>query len=84
MDLEDFLVSNCLLPLGSLCFVLFCVSKMGWGFDNFLQEVNTGKGLKVGRWIRPYVTYVLPLIIVLVFLIGIFTFEFADGFTLLS
>ncbi len=84
MELEDFLVSNCFLPLGSLCFVLFCVSKKGWGFDNFLNEVNTGKGLKVGRWIRPYVTYVLPFVIALIFLIGIFTFEFADGFTLLS
>ncbi|MBE6757557.1 MAG: sodium-dependent transporter [Ruminococcaceae bacterium] len=84
LDLEDFLVSNCFLPLGSLCFVLFCVSKKGWGFDNFLQEVNTGKGLKVGRWIRPYVTYVLPLVIAFLFLVGIFTFEFADGFTLIS
>ncbi len=84
MDLEDFLVSNCFLPLGSLCFVLFCVSKKGWGFEKFIAEVNTGRGLKVGRWIRPYVTYVLPLVILLIFLIGIVTFEFADGFTLLS
>ena len=64
--------------------MLFCVSKKGWGFDNFLKEVNTGKGWKVGRFIRPYVTYVLPLAIFLIFMIGIVTFEFADGFTLLS
>ncbi len=81
LDLEDFLVSNCALPLGAFCYILFCVSKKGWGFDNFLAEANTGKGLKLGRWIRPYVTYVLPLIIAAVFVIGIATFPFADGFT---
>ena len=82
LDLEDFIVSNCLLPLGSLCFVLFCTSKKGWGFNNYLEEVNTGKGIKVGKWIRPYVTYVLPLIIIFVFTVGVVTFPFADGFTI--
>jgi len=82
LDLEDFIVSNCLLPLGALCFVLFCTSKKGWGFDNYFEEVNTGKGLKVGKWIRPYVTYVLPLIIIFVFFVGILTFPFADNFTI--
>lgn len=84
LDLEDFIVSNCLLPLGSLVYILFCTSKKGWGFDNFLKEANSGAGPKVARWLRPYFTYVLPLIIVFVFIMGIITFEFADGFTILS
>lgn len=84
LDLEDFIVSNCLLPLGSLIYVLFCTSKKGWGFDNFITEANTGKGLKVARWLRPYLTYVLPLIIIFVFVMGILNFEFADNFTILG
>ena len=82
LDLEDFLVSNCLLPLGALWYVLFCVTKKGWGFDNFLKEANTGSGLKLGRWIKPYMTFILPLIIITVFVVGISTFEFADNFTI--
>lgn len=81
LDLEDFLVSYLALPLGSLCYLLFCVTKKGWGFDNFLAEANAGKGLKLGRWIRPYMTYVLPLVIAALFVIGIATFPFADDFT---
>ena len=84
LDLEDFLVSNCLLPLGALCYVLFCVTKKGWGFDNFLKEANTGKGIKLGRWIKPYMTFILPLIIITVFVVGVITFEFADNFTILG
>ncbi len=82
LDLEDFLVSNCLLPIGSFLFVLFCVSKKGWGFDNFLAEANAGKGLKLHPRLRLYFTYVLPVIIALIFVVGIFTFQFADNFTL--
>lgn len=82
MDAEDFLVSNCFLPLGSLCYVLFCVSKRGWGFDNFLKEANAGKGMKLKRWMKPYLTYVIPAVIVVIFFIGIFSFEFSDGFTI--
>lgn len=82
MDLEDFVVSNCFLPLGSLCYVLFCVSKRGWGFDNFLNEANAGKGMKLKRWMKPYLTYVIPSVIVVIFFIGIFNFEFSDGFTI--
>ena len=74
MDLEDFLVSNILLPLGSMIFVLFAVSKKGWGWKNFLKEANEGKGLKVKPWMRGYMTYVLPLIILALFLIGIVTY----------
>ncbi len=84
LDLEDFLVSYCALPLGALCYVLFCVSKKGWGFDKFIEEANAGKGLKLGRWVRPYLTYVLPIIIVVLFGIGILTFPFADNFTVLE
>lgn len=84
LDLEDFIVSNCMLPLGALCYVLFCVSKKGWGFDNFLEEANAGKGIKFKKWLRPYVTYVLPAIIILIFIIGILNFQFADNFTLLG
>ena len=82
LDLEDFIVSYCALPLGALCYVLFVVTKKGWGFDNFLKEANTGKGLKLGKWIRPYMTYVLPLIIIALFIIGIVNFPFRDNFTI--
>lgn len=82
LDLEDFIVSNCCLPLGALCYVLFCVSKKGWGFDNFLAEANEGNGLKLKRWMKPYLTYVLPVIIAVVFVVGILNFQFADGFTI--
>ena len=74
MDLEDFIVNNVLLPLGSLIFVLFCVSRRGWGWKNFFAEANTGKGLKVANWMRLYMTWVLPLIIVFVFCVGLYHF----------
>ncbi len=74
MDLEDFIVSNIILPLGSLCFVLFCTSKKGWGWKNFIDEANTGKGLKVRNSMRFYVSYILPLIIILLFVMGIYNF----------
>ena len=84
LDLEDFLVSNCCLPLGAFLYVLFCVSKKGWGFDSFLNEANAGKGLKMPRWLKPYLTYVLPIIIIAIFFIGILNFQFADNFTILG
>jgi NSS family neurotransmitter:Na+ symporter len=74
MDLEDFAVNNILLPLGSLIFVLFCVSKRGWGWKSFLEEANSGKGLKVASWMRFYMTWILPVIIVIVFCIGLYNF----------
>lgn len=74
MDFEDFLVSNIILPLGSLLFVLFCVSKKGWGWDNFVNESNKGKGIKVKKFMRPYMTYVLPVIILIVFVVGLINF----------
>ena len=71
MDLEDFLVSNIILPLGSLVVVLFCMLKKGWGWDSFLSEANTGKGLKLGRFLKGYMTFVLPAMIIVLFVIGI-------------
>ncbi len=71
LDLEDFIVSNLLLPLGSLVFILFCVTKKGWGFSNYLTETNAGSGIKLPAWLKPYLTYVLPILFLAVFLIGI-------------
>ncbi|MDO4942570.1 MAG: sodium-dependent transporter [Lachnospiraceae bacterium] len=70
MDLEDFLVSYNLLPLGSLVFVMFCTEKSGWGFDSFLKECNTGEGMNFPKVVRTYMTYFLPMIIVIVYLKG--------------
>lgn len=70
MDLEDFLVSNIALPIGSLIYLLFCVSRCGWGWKNFMEEANTGKGFKMPEWLRFYMTYLLPFIILLIFLLG--------------
>lgn len=74
MDLEDFIVSNILLPLGSLIFVLFCVSRYGWGWKNFKAEANSGKGLKVSDWMRGYMTFVLPVIVIILFVVGMYNF----------
>lgn len=74
MDLEDFLVSNIILPLGSLCYLVFCVSKFGWGWKNFKSEANMGKGAKVADWMRGYMTFVLPVIILIVFVLGLYNF----------
>ena len=70
MDLEDFLVSNNLLPLGSLVYLAFCVSRSGWGWDNFLEEADTGRGVRFPRWLRRYMTWVLPAIVVVIYLKG--------------
>ena len=74
MDLEDFIVSYNLLPLGSLLFVMFCVRKNGWGFDNFIKEANTGSGVKFPAWSRVYMQYVLPIIVTAVYLKGYYDF----------
>lgn len=71
MDLEDFIVSNVILPLGSMMFVIFSTQRLGWGWDNFTLEANTGDGLKVKPWMRKYMTYVLPLMIFALFVVGI-------------
>ena len=70
LDLEDFIISNNLLPLGSLVYLAFCTSRLGWGFDKFTKEANEGKGLKFPGWVRVYVTYILPLIVLFIFVQG--------------
>lgn len=71
LDLEDFVVSNLLLPLGSLIFIFFCTSRYGWGWKNFTKEANTGKGLKVQRWMRGYMCYVLPVLVAVILVLGL-------------
>ena len=77
LDLEDFVVSNLILPLGSLTMVLFCViTRYGWGWKNFVAEANHGRGLKVANWMRWIVTIVLPIIIITMFIMGLVNFNF--------
>ena len=71
LDSEDFIVSNMLLPLGSLVYLLFCVTKWGWGFDKYIEEANTGKGLKVAKALKPYFKFVLPVLILIIFIQGL-------------
>lgn len=70
LGMEDFLVSNILLPVGSLIYLLFCVTKFGWGFDNYLAECNTGKGMKFARFLKPYFQFVLPILVLIVLVQG--------------
>lgn len=70
LGIEDFLVSNILLPVGSLIYLLFCVTKFGWGFDNYLAECNTGKGMKFARFLKPYFQFVLPILVLIVLVQG--------------
>lgn len=74
LDLEDFLVSNILLPLGSVAFLLFATSKRGWGWKNLMAEANAGDGLKLKNWMRGYITYVMPVIVLALFVIGIISY----------
>ena len=74
LDSEDFMVSNVMLPLGSALFVLFCTVRYGWDWKNFMAEANEGTGLKVAQWMRPYMTYVLPVIVLVIFIIGLVGF----------
>ncbi len=74
LDLEDFIVSYNLLPLGSLGYLLFCVTRYGWGFDNFMKEANTGKGIKMPRALKGYLQWVMPAIIILVLIAGYINF----------
>ena len=74
LDLEDFIVSNNILPLGSLIFLLFCTTKKGWGWDNFIKEADTGNGLKYPKWAKVYIKYILPLVVIYVFVQGYISF----------
>ena len=71
LDLEDFVVSNVILPIGSLCYLLFCVTRYGWGFDKYLKEANTGEGLKIPGALRIYMTYILPVLLIFLIIQGI-------------
>lgn len=70
MDLEDFLVSNNLLPLGSLVYLMFCTRKNGWGWDNFIKEANAGKGMGFPKILRGYMLYILPIVIIVIYFKG--------------
>lgn len=71
LDSEDFLVSNLLLPGGALVYLLFCVTRFGWGFDNYIKEVNKGSGMKMPRWMKPYFQFILPLLILVILIRGL-------------
>lgn len=71
LDSEDFLVSNLLLPIGSLIYLLFCVTRFGWGFDNYYKECNAGDGLKLPRILKPYLQFVLPVLILIIIILGL-------------
>lgn len=84
MDLEDFIVSNNLLPLGSLAYVLFCVRKNGWGWDNFIAEANAGKGIKFPAKIKPYMAFVLPAVVIVIYLKGYYDYFSPQGTKVLA
>ena len=71
LDSEDFIVSNLLLPIGSLIYLLFCVTKWGWGFEKYCEEANTGDGIKISKKLRPYFQFILPILIVFILIQGL-------------
>ena len=68
MDVEDYLISNILLPFGSLVYLFFCISRVGWGFKKYQAEANQGEGAKIPDWIRVYITYILPIFVAFLFI----------------
>jgi NSS family neurotransmitter:Na+ symporter len=74
LDMEDFIVSNLLLPVGALVFLLFCVTKWGWGFDKYIKEANTGKGMKMPHWLKYYFRFVMPIFIIVILVVGLINF----------
>ena len=71
LDSEDFLVSNLLLPIGSMIYLLFCVTKWGWGAENYFEEANTGVGIKMKKWLKPYLQFILPILILIILVQGL-------------
>ena len=71
LDSEDFIVSNLLLPIGSLVFLMFCVTKWGWGFDKYIDEANTGKGIKICKILKLYFLFILPILIIFILIQGL-------------
>ena len=76
IDMEDFVVSNLILPIGALIFSVFCTTRYGWGWKNFEAEANEGRGLKVAKWMRPIMTFVIPIMTLVVFVMGLLNFNF--------
>lgn len=74
LNMEDFIVSNLLLPVGALVFLLFCVTKWGWGFDKYIKEANTGKGMKMPHWLKYYFRFVMPIFIIVILVVGLINF----------
>ncbi|HCD25679.1 MAG TPA: sodium-dependent transporter, partial [Lachnospiraceae bacterium] len=74
LDFWDFIVSNNILPIGSLVLALFCCNSFGWGWENFVQEANTGHGLKVKAWMKPVFRFVVPIAIAFIYIYGMATF----------
>ena len=70
LDLEDFIVSNNILPIGAVIYLLFCVTRYGWGWDNFIKETDTGRGLKFPKILRVYLTYIVPVIMLAILVMG--------------
>ena len=75
MDFWDFVVSTNILPLGSFTFTMFCCNKFGWGWDNFVAEANAGKGLKVQNWMKPIFRYLVPVVVMALYIYGMVTFK---------
>lgn len=75
LDFWDFIVSTNLLPIGSFIFAIFCCNKFGWGWDNFLEEANSGKGLKVKNWMKPLFQFIVPIVVIFLYVYGLFTFS---------
>ena len=75
LDFWDFIVSTNVLPLGSLVFALFCCNRFGWGWNNFVEEANAGKGLKVRQWMKPLFQWFVPLAIIFIYVYGMVTFK---------
>ncbi len=75
LDFWDFIVSTNILPLGSLVLALFCCNKMGWGWDNFVKEANSGRGIKIRPWMKPLYRYIVPVLIAVIYIYGIITFK---------
>jgi len=84
MDLEDFIVSNNILPLGSVVFVMFCVSRYGWGWKNFIKEADTGEGLKFPTNVQKYMLYVIPAVVVVIYLKGYYDMFSPKGLAVLA
>jgi NSS family neurotransmitter:Na+ symporter len=78
LDFWDFIVSTNLLPIGALIFAVFCCSdRFGWGWDNLVAEANSGKGLKIQPWMKPFFKYVVPIVVLVLYLIGLKSFQWS-------